>query len=267
MKIQIVEKKYPKGNVALKDIDLEFYRGKSTLIIGTSGAGKSTLIKCIIGTTSFNGKTSGYSREQIAYIPQHPALNRQETAYEAIYWSALFSRKYRKKEEREAAINKQIHDLGLDKVKDQKIKDLSGGQAQRVSIAKELIRKKSIIIADEIDTGLDCGVSKYLVSRLCEIGRKEQLTTIVISHNIVNLELYDNVIVLVKSSENIGRIAYYGPKEGIGEFFDIREGRKNDREIGNDYVNILLKLNAEDEGGGGQADYYIKKYSQKPVRF
>lgn len=262
MRIVIEEKVYPdRKNSALKNVDLSFLPGKNTLIIGTSGAGKSTLIKCITGTCNFSGRIEGYSREQIAFIPQHPALNTRETAYEAVYWSALFSRKYRKRDERMKAVDKQIRSLGLYDVRDKEIRNLSGGQTQRVSIAKELVRKKNIIIADEIDTGLDCGVSRELVNSLCKIGKDEGKTTIIISHNIVNIKLYDYVVVLVKSSSKVGGIAYYGPVEGILEYFKGDE----DLEV-NDYVDILRLLNSKDEGGAGKADKYIKKYLENPVR-
>ena len=119
-----------------------------------------------------------------------------------------------------------------------------------MSIAKELIRGKNIIIADEIDTGLDCGVSRDLVSKLCSITKREGKTTIIISHNIVNIELYDRVVVLVKSSSKCGGIAYAGKPANIKRFFEV-----------NDYVDILTRVNATDEGGRGEADYFINKYA------
>ena len=247
MRVDIDKKLYGK-KLALQDIHIDFPRGKTTLIIGTSGAGKSTLIKCMIGTTSFDGTISDYKREEIAYIPQHPALNDRETAHDAIYWSALFSRLY-SRNEINMVVSQYLQALGLQSVKDNEICRLSGGQMQRVSIAKELIRGKSIIIADEIDTGLDCGVSRDLVSKLCSITKSENKTTIIISHNIVNIEMYDQVVVLVKSSSKYGGIAYAGKPCNIKNFFEV-----------NDYVDILTRVNATDEGGRGEADYFIRKF-------
>lgn len=245
MRVDIVKKMYQK-RLALRDIHLAFPAGCTSLIIGTSGAGKSTLIKCMIGSTSFEGRISDYRREDIAYIPQYPALNNQETAHDAIYWSARFSRLYHNQEELRRAVSYQIKGMGLQSVQDNTIKRLSGGQKQRVSIAKELIRGKEIIIADEIDTGLDCGVSRDLVGKLCEITHQTNKTTIVISHNIVNIEMYDQVIVLAKGSDGAGGIAYAGSPAYIRQFFGV-----------SDYVDILTRVNSHDEGGLGQADKYI----------
>ena len=250
MQVDINKKRYPNRSYdALRNIHVAFPAGCTTLIIGTSGAGKSTLIKCMIGMSSFDGKITDYNREDIAYIPQHPALNQNETARAAIYWSALFSRLYRGSHELNNAVQHHVQTMGLQSVQNSEIHNLSGGQRQRVSIAKELIRGKNIIIADEIDTGLDCGVSRDLVTKLCDITHRTGKTTIIISHNIVNIELYDRVVVLAKGSDKTGGIAYAGSPAYIRGFFEV-----------NNYVVILTKINASDEGGMGQADYFIGKF-------
>lgn len=122
---------------------------------------------------------------------------------------------------------------------------------QRVAIAKELIRDKEILIADEIDTGLDCGVARSLCNMLNRIAHEEKKTVIVISHNLTNIEYYDNVVVLVKDSNKTGRIAYHGSPYQMKTFFRV-----------DDYVDILMKLNSEDEGGENLADFYIDQYER-----
>ena len=201
MQIDISKKMYGR-RVGLKDIHLLFPSGETTLIIGTSGAGKSTLIKCIIQETTFSGAVRGYDKEDIAYIPQHPALNRRETVYDAIYWSGRFAYTFQSKKRLHSLTQEYIEKVGLNTVQENKIQNLSGGQVQRVSIAKELIRGKNIIIADEIDTGLDCGVARSLIQMLSDITHREGKTTIIISHNLVNVDLYDNIVVLVKDAKS-----------------------------------------------------------------
>jgi len=255
MDIKINKKHYLKNfkkKTILKNIRLSFTEGETTLIIGTSGAGKSTLIKCIIGATGYEGIATGYDKRDIAYIPQHPALNMSQTVYDTIYYNLKFAHLDGKKyggHDAEWWTKKYINDVALTPVCDQRNENLSGGQRQRVSIAKELARDKKIIIADEIDTGLDCGVAKSLVESLCKITHEHNVTTIVISHNLINIELYDNVIVLVRSSEGIGQIAYAGKTKYIKEYFGV-----------NDYVEILTKVNCIAEGGDGKADYFIAKH-------
>ena len=248
MKIHIDSKSYG-SKLRLKDVHLVFPKGKMTLIIGTSGAGKSTLIKCIIGTTHFNGEALGYSREDIGYIPQFPALNVMEKAEDAVFWPAVFSRNYGSRQDCWDAANEYLEMLGLASAKKQPICSLSGGQKQRVSIAKELVRKKDILVADEIDTGLDSGVSKIIIKKLREITYKEDKTTIIISHNLSNMELYDYVAVLAKDNQGIGQIAYFGKTENIKCFFGVRE-----------FADILVRINTRDEGGYGEANKFINDY-------
>lgn len=248
MKVDIFEKKYGK-KLRLKNIHLLFPKGKSTLIIGTSGAGKSTLIKCIIQETSFQGKITDCNKGEIAYIPQYPALNLKESAYDAIYWSARFADLFAKRKDLELRTQAYIEKVGLTYVKENPIKNLSGGQRQRVSIAKELIRGKRTLIADEIDTGLDCGVAQSLIKMLNDITHKEDMTTIVVSHNLSNMDLYDNVVVLVKDSRNVGRIAYAGNTSNVKTYFEK-----------DTYVDILTSVNTLEEGGHGLADQYIAKF-------
>ena len=94
MRVNIEEKSYDGKRKILKNIKLDIPKHQTTLIIGTSGAGKSTLIKCLIHQTKFKGTIidEEYDHkvmlEKIAYIPQHPALNKNETVEESIYWTA-----------------------------------------------------------------------------------------------------------------------------------------------------------------------------------
>lgn len=250
MQVDVYEKRYGK-RLGLKNICLSFPDGETTLIIGTSGAGKSTLIKCIIQETSFHGFITGCRKEEIAYIPQHPALNRKETAFDSIYWSARFANMFMGRKDLRSLTQEYVEKVGLTTVQGNQIKKLSGGQMQRVSIARELIRGKRILIADEIDTGLDCGVAQSLIQTLNSITHNENKTTIVISHNLVNVELYDNIVVLVKDSHNVGRIAYAGKPKGTKQHFEVQN-----------YVDILTTVNAPEEGGHGLADYYISKYEE-----
>ena len=248
MHVHIIEKRFGK-KVVLRNIRSHFSEGEMALVIGTSGAGKSTTVKCLTGVTKFKGEIRDYLPEDIGYIAQFPALNPAESVSEVLFWSGLFSRMYRSWKTLHKDVLAYVDLMGLTKEKDHRIKELSGGQKQRVSIAKELIRGKNILIADEIDTGLDAGVSRYLIKVIRDITHRQNKTTIVISHNLCNMELYDKVIVLVRDSAGTGRIAYSGSVSEIKQFFGV-----------NDYVAILEKLNSKSEGGKGEADTYIEKY-------
>ena len=172
-----------------------------------------------------------------------------ETVRDDLFWRALFSCRYDSLESIREEVLKHISMMGLIDEKHSLIKNLKGGQKQRLVFAKEMIKKKKIIIADEIDTGLDARESHLLVKTIADITRKQNLTTIIISHNLYNIELYDNVVVLAEDAAGVGRIAYSGRVSEMKLFFD---------EI--DYVDMFLKIIPPEAGGFGMADYYIKKY-------
>lgn len=243
----------------LLNMNLTFESGKTTLIMGTSGAGKSTLIKCLLCRCRYQGSAEFYDgsykstsyKKRIAYIPQHPALNDRQTVYETIYWACRFSHIRAKKKDIEKKVKKYIDDVGLRNVQNNIIGTLSGGQRQRVSIAKELVREKEILIADEIDTGLDCGLSHSLINQLKTVTQKENKITIIISHNLSNMDLYDNVAVIVKDSKKWGRVAFMGKIGRLRGFFGVKE-----------YYNILHKLNSKEEHGAGEADFYVSLWER-----
>lgn len=251
MRIHVPQKSYGKS-VIIRNVDIQLNRGMSTLIIGTSGAGKSTLIGCIIREGfryvtlepgEFQGRTP-----KIAYIQQHPALNKDLTVRETIYYARRFEYLFESKDKVNREVDKYIDMLGLRARQNNKVRKLSGGQQQRVAIAKELIRDCEILIADEIDTGLDCGVARSLAETLAEITRKQRIITLVISHNVINIPLYDKIIVLAKDNDNIGGVAYNAPPDNMLQFFDVR-----------DYFSILTQVNLVEEGGKGLGDFFINR--------
>ena len=254
MEVDIDVKRYGK-RVSLRNIHLMFPKGETSMIIGTSRAGKSTLIKCMTQETSYKGMHNNYNKGEIAYIPQYPALDYRETVYDAVFWSARFAYPLESIEKVRKKAKIYIEQVGLSNVQKNKIRNISGGQAQRVSIAKELIRNKSILIADEIDTGLDCGVARSLVALLRKITYAENKTTIIVSHNLINIDLYDNVIVIAKDSSGTGRVAYAGCVNKMKSFFEVKT-----------YVDVLIKVNTKEEGGLGQADQYIAKFETLRTR-
>lgn len=248
-----------RGKPIIRDIQLDLKRGTTTLIIGTSGAGKSTLINCIIDGT---GVRFDEANPKIAYIQQHPALNKNLTVREAIYFSRRFEYLFESAKEINYQVDSYIEKLGLEGRENNKIRHLSGGQQQRVAIAKELIRDANILIADEIDTGLDCGVAYSLAEMLRDVTHEKGIVTLVISHNVVNIPLYDDVVVLAKDKNSIGGVAYYGSSRDIPGYFFGPQGKCR-------YWEILKQVNTKEEGGFGRGDSYIqqmKHYQSRKYR-
>lgn len=246
MRVNVKEKRRG-NNIIIRNINLNLEPGTTTLVIGTSGAGKSTLIGCIIKDADKYVQFDT-PNPKIAYIQQHPALNKELTVRESIFYARKFEYLFETTESINRKVDDYISLLGLSGRENNKIKNLSGGQQQRVAIARELIRDADILIADEIDTGLDCGVAKSLAESLVDITRKKGIITLIISHNVINIPLYDKILVLAKDKYLIGGVAYNGRPDNILKFFDV-----------NEYCDILTRVNMLEEGGEGRADEYMNK--------
>ncbi|MHA2156811.1 MAG: ABC transporter ATP-binding protein [Candidatus Hodarchaeales archaeon] len=193
-------KEYIRGKkevvVAVNDVDLEIPRGKLIMVTGPSGSGKSTLLnvlsgldkpsegKIIFSDEDISGweeeRLSKFRQENIGFIFQNWELIRTLTALENIE-SPLYPLKIKSKEIRTRAIS-LLKQVGLwDKV-DNYPDELSGGEQQRIGIARALVGKPKIIFADEPTGNLDLD-NAGSVMRLLKSFTKRDTAILVVSHN------------------------------------------------------------------------------------
>lgn len=191
---------------ALKDANLEINKGEFVAIIGASGSGKSTLLQ-LIGGVDF--PTSGeviidneniynlkenplaiFRRRNIGFVFQDFNLIPMLTVEENIEMPVLLdSRKVDKDYKKDL-----IKTLGLEGKEDSLPSELSGGQKQRAAIARALINKPLIVLADEPTGNLDSGNSKEVLELLKVSVKKYNQTIIVVTHDINIAEEADRVI-------------------------------------------------------------------------
>ena len=189
-----VKKYYQTGNVktpALRGVDLEVYKGEMLVILGKSGCGKSTLLNVIGGMDSltegefiFEGKDysnlnekaqTEYRRNSIGFIFQSYNLMPELTAIENIEFISAISKEHMDE--------KGLLDLvGLSEYADHYPSQLSGGQAQRVSIARALVKKPKLILADEPTAALDYSTSVDILRVIQKIVNQGS-TMIMVTHN------------------------------------------------------------------------------------
>ncbi len=208
-----VYKVYPNGTEALSDISFSVDKGEFVFIIGTSGAGKSTLIKMFIreivperGTLKVNGKDIvkmkrrevPYLRRNIGVIFQDFRLLKNYNVFENVAFVLKVTGHSAKE------ISKRVPEVlelvGLGEKLKSKPEELSGGEQQRVSLARALAPQPSMIIADEPTGNLDPTTSKEIVGILKNINIRG--TTVVMAthaEEIVNT-YRQRVIVLDKGS-------------------------------------------------------------------
>ncbi len=217
LSLKNVSKVYQLGKVelvALKGIDLDIHRGDFVTIMGPSGSGKSTLLNligCLDSPTKgkvflkgkdislmsesqlsqFRGKTIGFVFQEFNLLPQ---LNALENVALPMVFQEVSQEKRRKKAEELLT----LVDLG-ERILHQPA-ELSGGECQRVAIARSFANSPEIIIADEPTGNLDSTTGKKVMEILTDFHKKEGKTMIVVTHD-PNIADYSEIIVNIKDGQ------------------------------------------------------------------
>ncbi|WP_089282503.1 ABC transporter ATP-binding protein [Anaerovirgula multivorans] len=179
----------------LKKVSAEFNSGKLYVIMGKSGSGKTTLLSlisgldnCTDGTISFSGNPLSqidrdkYRAESIGVIFQGYNLLTNATAVENIVLSMCISRT--KENNKKKVAYKLLEKVGINKeTADRKILKLSGGEQQRVGIARALSHNPDIIIADEPTGNLDTDTEDNILSILTSLAHNEGKCVIIVTHS------------------------------------------------------------------------------------
>ena len=222
------DKKGGKPFRAVKNLSLQIKQGEVFAIAGESGCGKSTLAKTMIrllnpaeGEIYFEGKNiNKLNREErklftssVQMVFQNPyhSLNPKMKIRDILKESLDINTKL-SKAEKNARLESIIKDVGLSiEALDNYPHEFSGGQRQRIAIARALILKPKVIIADEPVSALDASVQAQILNLLNELKKKYKLTIIFISHDLrVIRYLADKVAVM-----------YLGELEEVGTVNDI----------------------------------------------
>lgn len=197
------------GNLeVLKGVSLEIAKGEIVAIVGASGAGKTTLLQILgsldkpdKGTVEINGtklgelneKTlAGFRNRQIGFIFQFHQLLPEFTALENVLIPANIARRNTKEAEKQAL--EILSFLGLSDRLHHKPNELSGGEKQRVAVARALINNPSVILADEPSGSLDTRNKEELHQLLFNLRKEFGQTIVVITHDPHLAEIADRTI-------------------------------------------------------------------------
>lgn len=199
------------GNLeVLKGIDLHIKEGEFVSIVGASGAGKTTLLQ-IIGTldTDHEGEViindtnikklsdkelSAFRNKQLGFVFQFHQLLPEFTALENVCMPGLIARRNSKEVEEKA--KELLTKLGLQDRFHHKPNELSGGEKQRVAVARALINNPKLILADEPSGSLDSGNKKELHSLLRKLCNDYGLTILLVTHDNELAETSDRIITM-----------------------------------------------------------------------
>lgn len=225
---------YPDSRRGIYNIDLTIPKGKIVVITGRIGSGKSTLLKVLQGLSKQNQGTIAWNGKEIqdplrffqppvsSYTPQVPRLF-SETVRENILLGLDIDSSKLDEAVYTAVLDEDLEGMekGLDTLVGPRGVKMSGGQSQRIAIARMLVRNSELFLMDDISSALDVETERKLIHRLRE---RKEVTAIVVSNRTLMFEKADDIVFMEE-----GRIADQG---NLKELLQRSEGfRKIYRQI------------------------------------
>jgi lipoprotein-releasing system ATP-binding protein len=213
IRIEKLSKVYRSGGsdlVIFHDLALYVAAGDQVAITGASGAGKSTLLHLIAGldrpsqgSIYYKGKNlaelsepslSSFRNREIGYVWQQHHLLPEFTAGENVMMPILIGGATRARAEPKA--RECLEEVGLGARVHHRSGELSGGEQQRVAIARSLVNRPALLLADEPTGNLDERTGEMIFQLLTELRRRRNLTTILVTHNLRFAREYGRVLKL-----------------------------------------------------------------------
>jgi phosphonate transport system ATP-binding protein len=256
LEVDHLNKVYPNGTEALKDVSFRIDKGESVIILGHNGSGKSTLFRCVTGfekptkgsVTIFNQTLHPISkrdlrnvRKNIGMVFQNFGLIHNLSVFQNVLFGAMgktsfafqtFS-SFASGEWRDKAMD-SIERVGLGHVAKRRADQLSGGQKQRIAIARMLMQDPEFILADEPIASLDPKAGKEVMDLLWSIVEEKNLTVIAVLHQLEIAKEYGKRIIALKEGSKI----IDADKDEVDEAFlnsiyDLGIKKKKYEEVGN----------------------------------
>ena len=197
----------------IKEASISVPPGKFMAIVGPSGCGKTTLLKIIAG---INEESSGDINWGERDLSEQDLTIKESVRY------ALRLRVNKEQAPNQSDLVSTILDkVGLKELSDRKVKVLSGGQKRRLSLALELVTDPTLLLCDEVTSGLDPRSEKEIVTLLHSLSQNKKRIVVNVTHSLNHLDLYDIILVLYE-----GHVVYQGPPDQISHYFSVESAEE-----------------------------------------
>lgn len=218
LSVEHLNKNYGSTQV-FRDIDFAAERGEFVTLLGPSGCGKSTLLRCIAGLTSVDsGRILVDGQDLVPLSPQKRGIAMVFQSYAlfpnmTVQQNVAFGLRMQKvpTEEARQRVNEVLEMVELGTLAERYPHQLSGGQCQRVALARSLVTRPRLLLLDEPLSALDARIRKHLREQIRRIQQELQLTTVFVTHDQEEaLTLSDRIVLM-----NAGRIVQSGDAETL----------------------------------------------------
>ncbi len=235
LKIENLSFKYRKNSpLILDDISLSLNDGEIGIILGKNGVGKSTLFKLIVGLIkpksgnifvdefNLNNMKSKDRAKLISYVPQTIEFG-DLSVYETILSGRVSHYSLFPSKKDEEIVQNVIKEMHLEGFLNKNVNELSGGERQKIAIARALVQEPRVLIFDEPTGNLDIGNEQLILDEAHKICRNKNISILISIHDISIASYYGDKFFLLKDN----KIKYSGDKEVINEtnisdIFDVK---------------------------------------------
>ncbi len=222
----------------LHGIDLCFESGELVALLGPSGCGKSTLLRAMTAIAPGAGEVRICGRDLyrevdglkrlIGFVPQDDVVHRALSVEKTLTYSARLRLESADQQAADRAVLRALAAVGLSDRRKVKVKNLSGGQRKRVSIAVELLAEPPLMFLDEPTSGLDPALEEQMMDLFRALTTEDRLT-LVTTHITASLDRADLAVVMTK-----GRVVYVGPPRDAPAFFGATDAAEMYRVLAKD---------------------------------
>jgi len=220
LQLQNISKEFP-GVTALKDVSFDVHDGEFFVLLGPTGAGKTTTLRVVAGLTKqnkgsvlFDGQVvDDYppAERDVAFVFQQYSLYPTMSVYDNLAFPLRSPLRNLPEDEIRSKVETAAHTLGIDHLMDRKTAHLSGGEMQRVSIGRAIVRDPRIFLMDEPLSNLDFKLREALRVELQHLQKTQGSTTLFVTHDQIEaLTMADRIAVL-----DHGHIIQIGTPEDI----------------------------------------------------
>ena len=194
-------------------------------ILGPSGCGKSTLLKVIAGilphtdgSIFWQGRNldeSDLPSGELGYVPQFSCTQPLLTVRENLIYTTRL-RRSTSANEIETIVDQVVEETGLTELQDRRAGVLSGGQLRRLGLAMELTTQPSLLLADEVTSGLDPKSEEEITLLLSSLAKEKGRLVLLVTHSLRFLDFYESVTIL-----SAGRLSYSADPRDLTAYFNV----------------------------------------------